>query len=162
MSRSRVERFARVGGHISWWVFVVATLFAGGINWWDRHSTIAASFADDVGWTMYTPLTGSGYVDVQWEPTYDHWWQSPGIYGFIAFVVVVIAAVIDACVGGRILPGIITAVVPFAALGLFVLATPDAIEGVEPDTIVSMLMVMVAIALREVWMRAGPPARARP
>ncbi|ORM38306.1 hypothetical protein BFL43_00170 [Williamsia sp. 1135] len=154
---------ARVSGHISWWVFVVATLFAGGINWWGRQSTFAASFADDVGWTIYAPVrtTGSGYIDVQWEQTYDRWWQSPGVYGVIAFVIVVITAVTTAFIGGRIASGIGTVLVPFAALGLFVLATPDAVEGVELSTILSMLLVLVAIAIREVWMRAGPPAPAR-
>ncbi len=108
---------------------------------------------------MYTPLTttGSGYVDVQWEPTYDYWWQSPGVYGLIAFIIVVVVAVIDAFVGGRIASGIVTVLVPVVVLGLFVLATPDAIEGVELPTILSMLLVLVAIAIREVWTRAVRP-----
>lgn len=103
-----------------------------------------------------TRMSGAGYVDVQWEPTYRHWWQDPGMYALIAFVVVVVAAVIDAYAAGRVVAGVVTVLVPFAALGLFVLATPDTVMA-QPRTVISMLLVLVAIALREIWMRACVP-----
>lgn len=137
----------------------MATIFAGGINWWNSHSSIAASFGPNCGWTMFAPLTrmgGAGYVDVAWQPAYAQWWQDPGIYALVSFVVVVVAAVIDAYAAGRVTAGVVTVLAPFAALGLFVLATPDTIMT-QPHTVISMLLVLAATAVREVWMRACAP-----
>jgi hypothetical protein len=108
---------------------------------------------------MFAPMTrmgGAGYVDVQWQPTYAQWWQDPGMYALIAFVVVVVAAVIDAYAAGRVFSGVVTVLVPFAALGLFVLATPDTVMA-QPRTVISLLLVLAATAIREIWMRAGVP-----
>lgn len=137
----------------------MAAIFGGGITWWNSYPNIAASFGPDCGWTMFAPMTrmsGAGYVDVQWQPTYGQWWQDPGRYALIAFVVVVVAAVIDAYAAGRVVAGVVTVLVPFAALGLFVLATPDTVMA-QPRTVSSMLLVLVAIAIREIWMRACVP-----
>lgn len=159
MTRARIVRWSRTVGHGGWWVFVVGSLFAGGINWWNTHQSIAASFGPDCGWTMFAPMTrvgGAGYVDVAWQPTYTQWWQDPGVYALIAFIVVVITALIDACASRQVITGVVTVVVPFAALGLFVTATPDSVMT-QPHTVISMLLVLAAVALREVWMRACLP-----
>ncbi|MYR08552.1 hypothetical protein GTV32_20565 [Gordonia sp. SID5947] len=160
MTRSTVLRSARITGHVGWWVFVVATLFAGGITWWESNSRIAASFAHDGEWTAYTPLTSidAQVVGIAWQPMYTHWWQDPSWYALAAFVVVVIAALVDAATARRLVPGVITVAVPFVALGLFYLATPGTIDGVELRTVLSMLLVLVGVGIREVWMRVGAPA----
>ncbi len=51
----------------------------------------------------------------------------------------------------------VTVVAPFVALALFVLATPGGIEWVVPDNAVSLMLVLVGVAVREVWMRVGAP-----
>lgn len=45
----------------------------------------------------------------------------------------------------------------FVALVLFVIATPGAIDGVFLHSTVAMVLVLVGVAIREVWMRAGAP-----
>lgn len=130
MTRARIDRWSRILGHGGWWVFVVASLFAGGITWWSAHPSIAASFGPDCGWTMFAPVTrvgGAGYVDVAWRPAYTQWWQDPGVYALIAFFIVVMTALSDACASRQIITGVVTVLVPFAALGLFVVATPDSV-----------------------------------
>lgn len=161
MSRQRQSILvsARLTGHVMWWVFVVSALFAGGITWWGTYSTIGAAFAEgQAGWTAYTPTTGAVYVDlIGGSPGIHTWWQNPGFYALVAFVVVVGAALVDAVAARRLVAGIVTVVVPFVALGLFVLATPGTIDGVELRSILSMALVLAGVAVREVWMRAGAP-----
>lgn len=141
-----------------WWVFVVAALFAGGITWWMEHVAVDASFVGGGphGWTAYTPTTDLGYVDLIGSSA-PEWWQDPAVYAFAAFVVVVISAIVDALAARRLLAGIITVLTPFVALVLFVIATPGAIDGVFLRSTVAMVLVLVGVAIREVWMRAGAP-----
>lgn len=47
------------------------------------------------------------------------WWQNPAFYALAAFVLVVAAAVVDAVAARRLHAVIVTVVVPFVALGLF-------------------------------------------
>lgn len=56
---------------------------------------------------------------------------------------------------GRI--GTITVAAPFVALAFFVLATPGGIDGVFLHNAVSLVLVLVGVAIREVWMRACAP-----
>ena len=142
-----------------WWVFVVSALFTGGITWWGTYSTMTGAFSEGwSGWTAYTPTTGAVYVDlIGGSPGIHTWWQNPAYYALAAFVLVVVAAVVDAVAARRLVAGIVTVVVPFVALGLFVLATPGTIDGVELRSILSMALVLAGVAVREVWMRAGAP-----
>ncbi|WP_439028884.1 hypothetical protein [Gordonia terrae] len=155
---------ARIVGHVMWWVFVVSALFAGGITWWRVHESVGASFGGGLGgWTIYTPylpVTGTGYVDLAFSPG-PEWWQNPAVYALAAFVLVVVAAIVDAFASRRLVVGIITVVTPFAALTLFVLATPGAIDGVYLHSTVSLTLVLVGVAIRELWMRAGVPPSSR-
>ena len=160
MSRQRLLILfsARITGHVMWWVFAVAALFAGGITWWMEYVAFDASFVDGglYGWTVYTPITGAGYVDLIGSSA-PEWWQDPAVYALAAFVLVVVAAIVDAFAARRLIAGIVTVVAPFAALALFVLATPGGIDGVFLHPTVSLVLVLVGVAVREVWMRAGAP-----
>lgn len=142
-----------------WWVFVVSALFAGGITWWGTYSTLGAAFAEGpVGWTAYTPTTGAVYFDlIGGSPGIHQWWQNPGFYALVAFVLVIVAAVVDAIAARRLIAGIVTMLVPFAAFGLFVVATPGTIEGVELRSIIAMALILAGVAIREIWMRAVLP-----
>jgi hypothetical protein len=160
MSRQRqtILFSARITGHVMWWVFAVAALFAGGITWWMEYRAIDASFVSGGpdGWTVYTPMTGTGFVDLIGSSA-PEWWQGPAVYAFAAFVLVVVAATVDAFAARHFIAGIVTVVVPFLALALFVLATPGAIDGIFLHPTVSLVLVLVGVAVREVWMRAGAP-----
>lgn len=70
-------------------------------------------------------------------------------------MLVIVAAVVDAIAARRLIAGIVTVLVPFAAFGLFVVATPGTIEGVELRSIIAMALILAGVAIREVWMRAG-------
>ncbi|MGW6035365.1 hypothetical protein ACWFOS_17075 [Gordonia terrae] len=158
MSRRQSVLFgARVTGHVMWWIFVVSALFAGGISWWREYSAVDASFVSGLyGFTIYTPTTGAGYIDLASSPS-PQWWQDPAVYALTAFVLLVVAAVVDAIATRQVLSGIVTVLVPFVALALFALATPGAINGVFLHSAVALLLVLVGVAVREVWMRALAP-----
>lgn len=139
---------ARIVGHVMWWVFVVSALFAGGITWWSPYESLGAPFG---GWAIGS---GSGFIAFSPGP---QWWQDPAVYAPVAFVLVVVAAVVDAVAARGLIAGIVTVAVPFIALGFFVLATPGGIDGVFLHSAVSLVLVLVGVAIREVWMRAGAP-----
>ncbi|QHD87302.1 hypothetical protein GR168_19335 [Gordonia sp. JH63] len=105
------------------------------------------SSAEDLTDGRSTPTTGAGFVDIVGPPA-PPWWLDPAVYALVAFVA--FAAVVDACAVRRLIPGIVTVVAPFVALALFVLATPGGIEWVVPDNAVSLMLVLVGVAVREV------------
>ncbi|HEY9312398.1 hypothetical protein [Williamsia sp.] len=169
MTSSRVFPFARITGHIAWWIFVVTTLFAGGITWTDAHNRFGDSYIDasftagSSGWIAYTPLTDSpiGIANFTGSPPYDRW-TDPAFWSLLAFAVVLIAAVIEAISARRLLPGIVTVAAPCVALGLLVLATPGTLDSVALDTMAAMSAVLVAVAIREVWARRFAPRPSLP
>jgi hypothetical protein len=164
MTRHRVFSLARITGHVAWWIFVVATLFAGGITWTGVSNRLNSSFVDasftarSFGWTAYTPLTDSpvGIANFSASPPYDRW-TDPEFWSMVAFTVVLIAAVIEAISARHALPGMATVAAPCVALGLLLLATPGILDSVELDTMSAMGVVLVAIAVREVWARQFAP-----
>ena len=99
MTRHRVFSLARTTGHAAWWVFMVATLFAGGITWTgvSRYGNYrATSFTKEYGWTAYTGLTDSpvgiaNFASSSYDP-----WSDPELWSAIAFGAVLIAAVVEA------------------------------------------------------------------
>jgi hypothetical protein len=157
MTRNRVFSVAHVTGHVAWWIFVVATLFAGGITW------------TGVGrYVPYIPLPrGSGWIDIPLtdSPVYIanfasssneqstdlRWWS------LAAFIVVLIAAVVEAISARRMAAGVVTVVTPCVALGLMLLATPGVLESVHFGTLQTLAVVLVAVAVREVWARRFAP-----
>ena len=155
-----VRRWARPVGHVGWWTFVVATLYAGGVYWWGSRQGIGAPMMHNGSWSVYVPLTsGAGYEDIPadtfsfWRATSTDNWHAPSTCALIAFVVVVLAATIEALTARRVGPGIVTVAVPFISLGLFVLATPDTFDGIRLKWELAMSITLVGIAIREVWTR---------
>ena len=165
MTSERVFPIARATGHIAWWIFVVTTLFAGGISWAGVGNRLDDGFLDasftarSSGWTAYTPLTDTpvGIANFSASPPYDRW-TDPEFWSIVAFSVVLIAAVIEAISVRRTLPGVVTIAAPCVALGLLLLATPGTLDRVEFDTMTAMAVVLVAIAVREVWARRFAPS----
>jgi|GEM_PF-5836629 len=161
MARHRVFSLARVTGHGAWWIFVVATLFAGGITWTgvSRYGNYigATSFAKEYGWTAFTGLTDSpvGIADLAGS-SYDPW-SNPELWSAIAFGAVLIAAVVEAISAREVLHGIVTVAAPCVAFGLLLLVTPGVLDTFGFDTMVTMSVVLLAVAVREVWARRFAP-----
>jgi heme/copper-type cytochrome/quinol oxidase subunit 1 len=73
MSRRNVFLVARITGHIAWWAFVVATLFADGITWLGVEQGYYRPFIPSSdGWTAYTPLTGATVRDSPFHDFYGY------------------------------------------------------------------------------------------
>ncbi|MGK9269571.1 hypothetical protein KXR83_01085 [Williamsia muralis] len=75
----------------------------------------------------------------------------------IAFAVVIIAAVIEAITSRQLVPGIVTVAAPCVAFGLLLLATPGVLDSVRFGTMQTLGVVLVAVAVREVWARGFAP-----
>ena len=160
MTRYRVFSLARITGHTAWWIFVVATLFAGGITWTgvSRYGNYkATSFTKEYGWTAYTGLTDApvgiaNFVGSSYDP-----WSDPELWSAIVFGVVLVAAVVEAISAREVLPGIVTVAAPCVAFGLLLLATPGVLDGIQLGTTTTIGVVLVAVAVREVWARRLAP-----
>ena len=161
MTRQRALSLARNTGHTAWWVFVVATLFAGGITW-TSVSTYGnyigvTSFTQQTGWTAYTPMTDSSIDFVDFDSSsYDPWTELE-LLSAAAFFVVLVAAVVEALSARQMVPGIVTVAAPCVAFGMLLLATPGGVGTVEFDATVTVAVVLIAVAVREVWARRFAP-----
>ena len=162
MTRQRVFALARITGHAAWWVFVVTTLFAGGITWLGLDQDYYQPFIPPSdGWTAYTPLSdetfeGAGYIDVDVLYSYDRWTHGE-MLSASAFVVVLVAAVVEAVSAGRLRQGVVTVLAPCAALGLLVIATPGTIDDSGLGLGAAVSLILAAVAIREVWARGFAP-----
>ena len=161
MTRHRAFSLARIVGHSAWWIFVVATLFAGGITWTGvsryGHYIGATSFTKEYGWTAYTGLTDAPVAIANFAGSSYDPWSDPELLSAIAFGAVLIAAVVEAIAVRRLAPGIVTVAAPCVAFGLLLLATPGVLESVGLDTLTIMAIVLIAVAVREVWARRFAP-----
>lgn len=154
------SHFARPIGNAAWWVFIVASLIAGGVTWLhgssDHYQT--ASFTDPSAVTYhgaYTPLDGVT-MSKAYSSTTTSWFESPSFYSLAAFAVVVAAALWEAIAGRDLMPGILTVTVPFAALAVMGLATPGVFGNLDLDPFPAMLLVLAAVGLRAYWSRTLP------
>ena len=152
---------ARITGHAAWWVFVVATLFAGGITWLgnDHGYQHPPFLLRSDGWMVYSTVPDSSsattdYVDVAVTLPYE-WWRDGELLSAAMFVVVMIAAVVEAASARRLWRGLITVGAPCVALGLLVIATPD--TDAESDMTAALVLVLVAVTVREVCARCVAP-----
>ncbi|WP_156045345.1 MULTISPECIES: hypothetical protein [Actinomycetes] len=167
MTRHHVFSLARTAGHAAWWVFIVATLFAGGITWTgiDRRFfdtefcarsgptntgdlTLSSAYSDEDVFSDY-------YGDLA-STSFDRWTELE-LWSLVAFVVVLVAAVVEAIAARQMLPGVVTVAAPCVAFGLLLLATPGVLDTVEFDTTLTMSVVLIAVAAREVWARRFAP-----
>lgn len=147
MSSIRVFTAARATGNLAWWVFVVAALVNQGLcprSW-------------DYGWTAYTPLTDGAprrYADyVPFDPTRS----VVGVVVWVAFAVVVVAAVVELAIVWRWI-AVGTVVIPFVALGLIAYAFGEFDRTITWSPTGVLFFALVAVAIRQVWMRRFAPA----
>lgn len=158
MTRHRAISPARILGHCAWWIFVVATLFAGGITWTgvDRYVPFVPVL-HGAGWidipSTDAPVAIVDFAGTAYDPGVD-----PEIVSVVAFVVVLIAATVEAISVRQVLPGMATVAAPCVALGLLLLATPGVLQSVSLDTLATMGIVLIAVAVREVWARRFAPS----
>lgn len=157
MTRHRIFTAARNTGHIAWWVFVVATLFGGGVTWLGLGEEAPFS-TRSTGWTSYTPLTDHpvGIANFAGPAPYE-WWTEPEVFAAVAFALVVLAAAGEAIAVRQIVRGVVTVAAPFVALGILLFVTPTVVTSIELDKIPTMALVLLAVAVREVWARRFAP-----
>ncbi len=135
-----------------WWVFVVATMLAGGIDWFsdDDESTF--------GWTAYTPLTDMPRRYADYMPQND---VAPvDTTSLLAFCLLVLAALAEAVAVRRLIAGIITVAVPFATAGLIWCALPRGHSSFVLEPLAALVVILVAVAIRETWERRLSPIAA--
>jgi hypothetical protein len=151
--RQRFAPSAAIVNDVSWWLFVIASLIAGGVDWWKANGS-AVSFSSDI--YLYCSL-GDGEESRCQVGTSgsgpEQWFTDPAFYSSAAFVVLVSAATVEAFTVGRFMPGIVTVAMPLVAFVMFLAATPDGIAGYDGRPVVAMVVVFVAVVLREMWAR---------
>ncbi|MFE3193425.1 hypothetical protein ACFXHA_30780 [Nocardia sp. NPDC059240] len=145
MTRYQVFHRARRFGYVFWWVFIAATMVAGGITWFDGAEP------DDFGWTAYTPRPGLPRRYADYLPS-DGFDITPGMT-FLAFCLLVLAALAEAVALRRALAGIITVAVPFVATALIWSAMPRGHSNFFLTPIPALLAILVAVAVRELSAR---------
>lgn len=157
MTRHRTFTAARNTGHIAWWVFVVATLFAGGVTWLGLGEEAPFS-TRTTGWTSYTPLTDYpvSIANLAGPAPYE-WWTEPEVFAALAFAVVVLAAAVEAIAVRQLVPGVVTIAAPLVALVILIFVTPTVFTSFELTKIPTMALVLLAVAVREVWARRFAP-----
>ncbi|MFE3100063.1 hypothetical protein ACFROC_00180 [Nocardia tengchongensis] len=140
MTRDRLFRFVHVTGHACWWIFVVATL-------WPETTRY--------GWTAYG-LSEAPRRYADYQPS-DGFCMATPVAG-LAFLVLIIAATVEAAAVGRLIPGLVTVFVPFSAAIVIWSVAPGGCGG-HADTAVfpALAIVLLAVAAREVWARAFAP-----
>ncbi|MBM7369463.1 hypothetical protein [Gordonia hydrophobica] len=151
-------RGVRALGHVCWWIFVVTRILpenpaTGGMP--RRYADYLPLTRGDHGWTAYSPLASPGFVDLNILATAS----------LIAFVVTVGAALVEAVLCRRWVPGILTVVAP--VVGGAIVAVGSAAryggvwDGVWLRPALAAGIVLIGVAVREVWARGRAPAAAR-
>lgn len=175
MDRLRRMLAARVTGHVSWWVFVVARLMSelgltlgGGLPRryadYGEGSIFGTGLGHgDFGWTAYEPLTDrppSGLSDPL------HAANIIATVSVAALAVTVIAALVEAILGRRWLLGAGTVIAPVTGAAIILTALYERagyLGGGHLDLPVLMVFVLVllGVATREVWSRVILPRGVR-
>lgn len=145
-------RGVRVVGHVFWWIFVVSELLTERpiVGMPRRYADYVA--VDD-GWTAYTPLTPSdGFVAVNVLSTAS----------LIALVVTVAAAFVEAVACRRWVAGVVTVLAPIIGALIVIVGSAARYSGVWDDVqlrpVLAAGVVLVGVAVREVWARGCAPA----
>lgn len=145
MNRYKMFRRAHTAGDVFWWIFVVATLLAGGITWF------GVDVYDDFGWTAYAPLTSQSQQYANYVPLAR--FGAIESVSAVSFCLLVLAALVEAVVVRRLVAGIVTVAVPFVAAALMWSALPRGHSSFSVETISALLGVLAAVAIRELWER---------
>ncbi|MFJ6099108.1 hypothetical protein [Williamsia muralis] len=96
-------------------------------------------------------------TDFAASSSYQDPWTQLEVWSVVTFVVVLIAAVVEAIAVRQVVPGIVTVAAPCVAFGLLLLATPGVLDSVEFSTMLTVAVVLVAVAVREIWARGFAP-----
>ncbi|MGW4100642.1 hypothetical protein [Mycobacterium sp. NPDC004974] len=168
--RFTTARIARVTGDVSWWVFVIARL-AAEMNSFGLPRRYADYSSEpifgvglghtDFGWTAYEPLTD------QPPSLVTDFFYSTNVVSSIAAValaVTVTAAVVEAVAVGRWPAGVATILTPIAGAGVILTALhyrSGFAGGLQLNPTVMFGLVLLGVAIREVWSRAWAPRRTR-
>lgn len=152
----------RTVGDAAWWVFIVASLIAGGVTWLagERYVPFVppSMGADEVAYSgSYSRLDGVMMTKAYVADETTNWWLEPAFYSVAAFVVVVAAALWEACTQRDVIAAAATVTVPFAALAVLGLATPGVIVDDDLSPIATLALVVVAVGLRGWWKRTVSP-----
>ncbi len=153
MTRYQAFRGAHLAGHAFWWIFVVSTLLTGGITW------LGAEGRDDFGWTAYSPLTSSPVRYSNFLPS--HGFVPIDNVSLVAFSLLVLSAIAEAVVVRRLFVGVVTVAVPFASLALIWFGLPRGHSSFYPAPIISLLVILAAVAMRELWEHRFAPVVSR-
>lgn len=165
--RWHIARVAHVSGDVAWWVFVVARLMAE-----MNTSGLPRRYADyeppavfgiglghvDAGWTAYTPLTDHPAPGLS-----DRFLSADIMSAWVigALVLVVIAAVVEAGAVGRWPVGAGTIAAPIIGATVVLTAlyerTGSFTGGVQPNLVAVFALVLIGIAIRQVWSQAVAP-----
>ncbi|WP_157535292.1 hypothetical protein [Nocardia inohanensis] len=149
MTRYQRFRTAQISGHVSWWVFIVAAMLDRGITWFD------SSEADFFPWDPYAPLTDMPrrYADYLPSDGFEHL----GVTSLIGFCLLVLSALAEAVVVRRFIAGIVTVTVPFVAALLIWSALPGGHRNFVLMPFTALLVILIAVAIREAWERKFAP-----
>lgn len=150
---SRPYRAARIIGHLTWWVFVVALVAreSSGATGARRYADYLS--ADDDGWSAFTAFTS----------VHDICDDSNVLAttAFIALVVCVLAAGVEAVLGRAWLPGIVTVSAPILGAVVVYIGAEARNGGVWQDVYLrptlATALILVGVAVREVWARGFAP-----
>lgn len=157
MPRSRSVLWTRRIGDFGWWTFVVAALVDGGVAWpgSSPRGSIDESYIR-FGAETFTPFTsGHAYVDASFTGSDGSWWLDPGAYAVLGFIVTIAATMVQAFFTHAWASGVTGVAATVVALFLFMTATPGAF-GVTLRPVLSMVIVLAAIVVREVGIRLAP------
>lgn len=165
-------RIAHVTGAVSWWVFVVARLMTE-MNSAPLNFGLPRRYADsdesifgvglghkDFGWTAYEPLTGhppalnDGFFIVNVLST----------VAVVALAITTIAAVVEAISVARWPAGIVTILAPITGAAIILCALHYGTGfggGLKLSLLVVFALVLLGVAIREVWSRVWAPRPTR-
>lgn len=166
-------RIAHVTGAVSWWVFVVARLMTE-MNSAAWNSGLPRRYADyddsifgvglghnDFGWTAYEPLTNHPP-----SPLNDVFFLANVMASVtvVALAITAIAAVVEAVSVARWPAGIATILTPVTGAAIILSALYYGTgfgSGLQLNLLIVFALVLVGIAVREVWSRVWAPRPTR-
>lgn len=166
-------RIAHVTGAVSWWVFVVARLMTE-MNSAPLNSGLPRRYADydesifgvglghkDFGWTAYEPLTNHPP-----SPLNDGFFIVNVIasVAVLALAIAAVAATVEATTVARWPAGIATILTPITGAAIILSALHYGTgfgSGLKLSLLVVFALVLLGVAIREVWSRAWAPRPTR-
>lgn len=159
VTMSRGLRVGRIIGHVAWWIFVV-TRTVGGVSGSAglprRYTSYIPLTSTDDGWSAYMPTAPmDGFTDANILATLS----------MIALAVTILAAVAEAITYRSWLASSLTIAAPVVGAALVMLAI-DAQDGLVWDgvylrPVLVASLIMLGVAVREIWSRGFAPAARR-